>query len=730
MSPLVVRVALPVPVRHLFDYCTAPGKAGLELRPGVRVRVPFARGTRIGFIVETAAHSQVAPQQLKAIIELIDNEPILSAALIELLRWSSEYYHHPIGEVFASTVPTLLRRGRPARVPSGEERWVLTAAGSQVVASDLSRAPRQARLLAMLKARPEGLLPAEMPQWRSTARTLVKKGWVTLAEVSTETKTTSRTEGPTLTHSQQAAVRAVRAGFGRFGVFLINGVTGSGKTEVYLRLIEHTIASGYQALVLIPEIGLTPQIVARFEQRLHAPIALLHSGLSDQQRLRAWLEAKTGQAAIVIGTRSAVFVPLSRPGLFIVDEEHDTSYKQQDGFRYCARDVCIRRAQLAAVPVVLGSATPALESLHNVARKRYQTIVLPDRVGGAREPSQQLLDIRAAPLDSGISSPLLAALSECLARHEQALLFVNRRGYAPVLMCHQCGWAAECKRCDAHLVYHRAPARLRCHHCGSDQPVPARCPKCARPDPKPLGCGTQRVAQALARHFPDAQVCRVDRDVARRRGAWESITARIHRGLVDVLVGTQMVTKGHHFPNVTLVGIVDADGGLFSADFRASERLAQLLVQVSGRAGRGQRPGRVLIQTHHPEHPLLRALVSEGYSSFAREALRERLAAGWPPHTSLALVRAESAQRSACGDFLHQAREVAQPLLEPGVAVLGPVAAPLERRAGRFRAHLLIEARERSSLQRLLRSYVALLERLKSTRRVRWSVDVDPVMID
>jgi primosomal protein N' (replication factor Y) len=522
-------------------------------------------------------------------------------------------------------------------------------------------------------------------------------------------------------------MEAIFAACDRFQTFLLDGVTGSGKTEVYLGAIERIAGLGRQILVLIPEIGLTPQLVARFRERLTAPIVVLHSELGDQERLEAWLMAREGRASVVIGTRSAVFVPLKEPGMFIVDEEHDTSYKQQQGFRYSARDLAIVRGQRSGVPVVLGSATPSLEILYNVILGRYQHLLLPHRAGGAAEPTIEVLDVRARPFEDSLSQPLLREISQCLERGEQTLLFINRRGFAPVFLCHRCGWVADCPQCDAHLVYHRAAHRLRCHHCGQEQPVPDGCPQCGDPEQGFLGAGTQRVAQALARHFPKARIARVDRDSMRRTGTLEGVLAGIHAGQIDILVGTQMLTKGHHFPNVTLVGILEADGGLFGADFRASERMAQTVIQVAGRAGRGGRPGRVVFQTHHPEHPLLQSLVQHGYRHFAQAALEERRAAGLPPYTCMALLRAEAAVREPSLAFLQQARDLAGPLLQGSVSVFGPVPAPMERRAGRYRSQLLLESRQRQALQGMLSAWLPQVDKLKSGFRVRWSLDVDPV---
>jgi len=755
----VLQVAVPVPVRHLFDYL--PPRPGWtpSVRPGVRVRVPFGRTSTIGVVVGVARASTVDARRLKRVRDVIDAEPLLDAATLKLLLWSSGYFQHPVGEVVVGTLPRLLRLGRAPRAERSL-RYAATAAGASAFAEGIGGAPVQARLLGLvLDARSvsEAELAAAHRDWRRPLRALIEKGWVEVVpdpprpvdrlHPGDRSDSPSPTDGPdpprpaarpdspdpaahpdrpVLNAEQRRAVEAVEACLGAFSPFVLEGVTGSGKTEVYLRLIETVVARGRQALVLIPEIGLTPQLLARFHARLACRVAPLHSGLSDGERLSSWTHARNGTADVVVGTRSAVFVPLARPGLFIVDEEHDLSFKQQDGFRYSARDLAVVRARDAGTPVVLGSATPSLEAIDNVRRGRYRRLELPHRAGGASPPRIDVVDLRTRPFDNGLCDVLVEALEETKARSEQALLFINRRGYAPVFMCHACGWVADCERCDARLVFHREDERLRCHHCAAERAPFVECPECGSKNVRRLGLGTERVARALERRIKGLRVARMDRDATRRRGALEALLDRVHAGEVDAVVGTQMLAKGHHFPNVTLVAVLDADAGLFGIDFRATERMAQLLLQVAGRAGRGDRSGRVLLQTHNPEHPLLRVLVLEGYRQFCAQALEERRGARLPPFASFVLVRAEAQQRDAPQSFLRDAEACARARPHRGVSVLGPVPSPMERRAGRYRAQLLVDATSRGVLQRFLPGWIADLEALPSARRVRWSVDVDP----
>ena len=581
--------------------------------------------------------------------------------------------------------------------------------------------------MALLSAHPRGIDRSAIDAPASVLRALADKGWIetcSLAEPRREDTVVPSTH--TLNPAQQQAVDTLLAQLGSFKPFLLAGVTGSGKTEVYLKLIEATLARQQQALVLVPEIGLTPQLVSRFRQRFPVTLALLHSGLTDHERLAAWQLARSGQAPIIIGTRSAIFTPMARPGLIIVDEEHDASLKQQDGFRYSARDLAIWRARLLNVPVVLGSATPSLESLLNVEQERYQQLDLPERAGVARPPTFQVLDVRQQTLQDGLSGPLLERIRQHLDADAQVLLFLNRRGYAPTLMCYDCDWVAECQRCDARMTWHQSDQRLHCHHCGSQRPVDRVCPTCQGSDLHPQGQGTERVEQALETHFPDVRQLRIDRDTTRRKGELDRLLEQARCGEGRLLLGTQMLAKGHHFPNVTLVGILDADHGLFSTDFRASERMAQLIVQVAGRAGRHERPGEVIIQTCHPDHPLLQLLVNQGYPAFARAALDERKAAQMPPVTRMALLRAEAPSADAAMGFLES---VAARISATGIRTVetwGPVPATMERRAGRYRAQLLLQSGQCGELQRLLSTIVRQLETAKEARRVRWSVDVDP----
>jgi len=732
-SPAILRVALDVPLRRLFDYLPPPGAASSRLRPGVRVRVPFGRQQLVGFVIETAEHSALSAEKLKPAQELLDAEPLLDESALELLRWAAEYYHHPIGEVLAAAVPKSLRLGVPAQ--QREERWIATAEGVAAHArGEPRRAPKQQRLLAHLieqDGAAASSLKEALPGWRDAARELARHGWIASSEQRVAlgnflpAAEAVRSVGPTLGPEQRDAVEAIADSLGRFSAFVLHGITGSGKTEVYLHTVERTLANGGGALVLVPEIGLTPQLVGRFRERFNVPLAVLHSGLTDHERLQAWRAAFSGGARIVLGTRSAVFAPVPDLGAIIVDEEHDSSFKQYEGgFRYSARDLAVVRAQQAGVPIVLGSATPALETLHNVAAGRYTRLSLPRRAIQSVDPRTVLIDLRDHAVRCGISTPAVQAIERHLSEDGQALVFLNRRGYAPTLLCTACGWNAPCRDCDAKLTVHRNAGRLRCHHCGADEPLPQRCPICGF-TVKPVGQGTERIEETLVQLFPYAPLVRLDRDIVRKQSDMESAMQRMASGEARILVGTQMVTKGHDFPNVTLVVVLNADQGLFSTDFRASERLAQTIVQVAGRAGRGEKPGEVLIQTEYPEHPLLTHLLAEGYEGFARTALQERAEASWPPYMRLAVMRDSALKPEDALAFLTEARALANP--PPSVRLLGPVRAAMAKRAARYHAQLLIESRDRAALHRFIDSWLPEIEQLPSARRVVWALDVDPI---
>ncbi|VAX10394.1 Helicase PriA essential for oriC/DnaA-independent DNA replication [hydrothermal vent metagenome] len=723
----IIQVAVPAPLYCCFDYLPPPKVDPATLQPGMRVRVPFGRGERIGMIVEITSESTLDKGRLKPVVAVLDSSPLFMEGDLELLLWASVYYQHPPGEVIAAAMPARLRKGE-APVSLAAPGWRLTAAG---VTANPSRAPRQLQVLQILTKYPTGIsqvaLYAECGSCRPILHSLLQKGWVEPCRISAQEPTEPKLKpGPKLNPAQQDAVATVSAKINSFGVFLLDGVTGSGKTEVYLALIETTIAAGRQALILVPEIALTPQLMDRFQQRLSTAVALMHSGLSDREREQSWLSAAQGKAAVVLGTRSAVLTPLPRLGLIIVDEEHDLSLKQQEGFRYSARDLAVVRAHRACCPIILGSATPSLESLCNAQAGRYHRLVLSERAGNAKPPKLGLVDIRSVHLDGGLSPVLLQKIEDELAAGNQALLFLNRRGYAPVVICHHCGWLSECHRCDARMTLHQKNHLLWCHHCGFQRRVYQECPDCGGTDLRPLGQGTERLEEVLTKRFPELPIVRIDRDSTRRKGALKKILDEIQHGHYKILLGTQMLAKGHHFPDVTLVGILDVDQGLFGADYRAAERMAQLVEQVAGRAGRADKPGQVLIQTRHPDHPLLQTLVHRGYSTFAQETLEERRTTGLPPFSYQALLRAEATSQKLPILFLEAAAAAVKSLASGGVEIWGPVPAPMERRAGRMRAHLLLQSNNRGVLQHILQSWVPSLSKLKNARQVRWSIDVDP----
>jgi primosomal protein N' (replication factor Y) len=723
-DPVVLRLALPLPMPRLFDYLAPPGTEPDAGWVGRRARVPFGRRQLVGFIAAVGPRDPDAPA-LRAVESVLDTEPLLPDELWQTLGWAAGYYQRALGDVLATAVPGPLRQG--GGLPdTGVPVWRLTEAGATARAG--LRAGTRTRALAERLAATESdeeALDRDLPGWRSAARALQGRGLVERVQRTGIPPRAALREAPRLNDAQDSAAQAVVSALGRFASLLLDGVTGSGKTEVYLAAIEACLARGRQALVLVPEIGLTPQALQRYGERLPVPVVALHSGRSEGERARAWTAMARGEARVMIGTRSAIFTPLPQPGLIIVDEEHDASYKQQDGFRYHARDLALVRGKALGIPVLLGSATPALETLLHARQGRHVHLRLPARAGVARPPSFHVVDIRTLPLQDGLSAPLRAALRAALDRGEQALVFRNRRGFAPCLLCHDCGWHADCARCDSALTLH-GRARLLCHHCGARRSAPSACPECGGLGLVPQGSGTERLEQGLATAFPGVPLIRVDRETTQHRDALQAHFSRLGNA-PGILVGTQMLAKGHDLPNLTLVAIASIDDGLFSADFRATERLAQLLLQVAGRAGRAQRPGQVWLQTHHPGHPLLQTLLQGGYAAFADGALAEREAAGFPPFAHLALLRAEANAEPVLDDFLAAAHACAAAHAVAGVEVLPPMPAPMPRRAGRLRGQLLLSAAHRPALQALLRAWMPDLHALREARQVRWSVDVDPI---
>ncbi len=723
-APTVLQIALPVPLPRLFDYLPPAGPTPTEADLGRRIRVPFASRELVGVVAGIGVADGAGPE-LRTALAWLDAEPLLHGELLASLHWLARYVHAPLGEVLATALPAALRRGEPL---PGTHAHAWRLARPDDVAG-LRRGSRPRALAELLRdgARSEEALDDLVPGWRATARTLGARGVVERIAVPASQLAPVPEPGPVPNDEQQAAVEAVLGASG-FAACLLDGVTGSGKTEVYLRTIADCLARGRQALVLVPEIGLTPQMLARFRARLGVPVHALHSGLTDAERARVWAAAWRGEARVVVGTRSAVFTPLPHAGLIVVDEEHDGSYKQQDGIRYHARDFALVRGKALDVPVVLGSATPSLETLHNARSGRHAWLRLSRRAGNAVPPVVRVLDVRKRPLEAGLSAQALEAIRTALDGGGQVLVFKNRRGYAPMLLCHDCGWCATCRRCstperEGPMTVHGGGRRLQCHHCGARGPVPLACPDCAGLALQPQGVGTERLEELLAARFADVPVLRIDRGSTRRKDALGTLFRDLGEA-PGILVGTQMLAKGHDLANLTLVAVVGIDEGLFSADFRAAEKLAQLLIQVAGRAGRAERPGEVLLQTHHPEHPLLQTLIHGGYHAFAEAELETRGAAGFPPFAHMALLRAEARDPGAPLAMLQSVRALMDDAL---LELSGPVPAPMPRRAGLYRAQLAMASPRRPVLQAVLASVVPSIHALPEARRVRWSLDVDPV---
>jgi len=722
------RVALPVPLRRCFDFLVTPDSAAPAV--GARVRVPFGRRRLTGVVMDVVDSSDIPAERLKEIEAVLDPESLFPPRLFEWLCWVARYYHHPIGEVMSTALPTALRRGNP--VNAGQPVVFRITARGYAADPEFKTAPLQRRIWQSLKDekfRSSGELALFGKSWRRAVGSLMDKGWVETAGLPPATGDIDQ-DAVTLNEEQSLATDAILDALGSYRSFLLFGITGSGKTEVYFKVIREVIARGEQVLILVPEIALTPQLIQRFNGGVGQQLAVIHSELAGGERNRSWALARAGQASIVLGTRSAVFTPLSRPGLIIIDEEHDLSFKQQEGLRYHARDIAVYRAKMEGIPIVLGSATPSFESIANVEKKRYEILKLKGRALGARLPAIEFVDMRRTPVEHGLSHVLVGAIRKRLESGEQSLVFMNRRGFAPVLYCTGCGWQARCLHCDTRMVYHKNDAILRCHHCGYQQTVPTCCPDCGGTQINPLGEGTQRLEAHLEHLFPDARVVRIDRDSTRRKGELADKLTQGASGAADILVGTQLLSKGHHFPRVTLVGIVDSDQGLYSVDFRATEYLFQQIVQVSGRAGRADSPGQVLIQTVHPEHPQFELLRGHDYEAFASVALKERNLAQAPPYSYFVLLRAESTQPRAGLAFLERIRGMASALerdLETGIEVMEPVPSPMEKRAGRYRAQLLLSGRDRSAVHRFLTDLVPRLDSHRMSRSVRWSIDVDPM---
>ena len=730
-KPLILRIAINTPLRRLFDYLPPNGCRPEQLVPGQRLRVPFGKSKeKIGLLVEIAGDSEVEPHKLKYAIEVLDSKAIFEQHHLRFLIWASDYYQHPAGEVLLGTLPKLLSNGSPVLKKHGHY-WKLKSGEGNKPDDVFVNAPLKTAIFKLIRSNPDGVseetIRKNFKNWRKPLYSLSEQGWIEAFphEVSDDRHLALYGDTIQLNAEQKHAVSTIISAGNNYQAFLLNGITGSGKTEVYLYAIREHLNHGLQALVLLPEIALTPQFIERVKSRLNIKTGLLHSGLTDRERLETWLGARDGDINIVIGTRSAIWTPFKQLGIIIIDEEHDLSYKQQEGFRYSARDLALFRAHQNKIPVVLGSATPSLESIQNVVNRRYQEIKLTKRAGNALLPEINILDIRSCTMDGALSTPLLEIIRQHLEKKQQVLLFLNRRGYAPVMMCHQCGWIAKCPRCNVQMTYHKHINKLYCHHCQHQEKMIKNCPECSNQNIIEIGHGTQRLTETLENNFPHANIMRIDRDSTRRKGAIQSMLVNAEKGNIDILIGTQMLAKGHHFPKVTLASIIDADQGLYSADFRAGERMAQIIMQVSGRAGRADKPGTVIIQTHHPDHPLLKTLAGHDYEKISKLILDERKQTMLPPFCYQVLLRAEANQQHKINHFLHDARDLL-PAINTQLQIFGPIIAPIEKRAGNYRMQLLLQMLNRKHLRNILKPWIISLENLPSGRKVRWSLDIDP----
>ncbi len=728
-APKLARIALDNPLRTLFDYLV-PDHLSAHLVPGCRVWVPFGKRRLIGIFIQFTEHSDIELKKLKSLQQVIDEPPVFDAQVLALLTWAAGYYHYSLGAALFTALPPALRKAA-THAQLYQSCWLI----NPLPASALQRAPKQQAIYAWCQQQQQYMIPhdqlkQQFPDSQSALKALSDKGYLTRQEIALQISpaTSIDSQALTLSDAQAQVSKQLQSQLEHFNTTLLEGVTGSGKTEVYFSVMDTVLRQpASQILILVPEIGLTPQLLARVEKQFSCEIGVLHSHMSDKQRLSTWLKISRGCLRIVIGTRLAVFTPMPQLKLIIIDEEHDASFKQQEGFLYHARDVAIYRAKQADIPVILGSATPSFESLHNVSIDKFHHLRLTQRAQAGQLPVIHTCDMRNQPAKAILSSTLTRAMQQHLARNKQVILFLNRRGYAPALFCHDCGWIARCPRCDANMTYHATRASLYCHHCDTQMHKPDLCADCQSSNLILLGHGTQRIEEVLQEQFADYSCIRLDRDSTRNKGSMEHILHAIHAHQYQIIIGTQLLSKGHDFPDVSLVGILDIDYGIYSADFRAMERSAQLLIQVAGRAGRRQTQGEVYVQTHNPDHPLLNLLIGADYARYAQEALKTRAEYQLPPYSYHVSLRARATDSQNVHTFLNQAKAIAHDHLSDQISVQGPIIPIMEKKAGQYRAFLLLTRPQRSMLSEQIQHWIERISALPAARRVHWTVDVDPI---
>lgn len=737
----VIKVAISSPIDSLFDYTPDNGKNIEEYPIGSRVNIPFGSVNKIGIVVSYSNKSEIDFKKLKSIKSVIDSEPIIEEEFIELARWISEYYIHPLGDTLFNMLPNILRKGGSYDTYT-KSFWRVSKKGLNLPLESMSRSPKQKLLLEFL--RDKNFNSQEISEINLITKGFNKELIKKLSEKELIKKiekfyypknTQSLIDGKNqnlnlnLTGEQKKSINIIKDKLNSFEVILLDGITGSGKTEIYFHIIKKILPLMKQVLVLIPEISLTPQTIQRFTERFPEKIAIFHSGLNDKERLLAWRACKDETAKIIIGTRSAIFTPLPKLGLIIIDEEHDSSYKQNDGLHYSARDIGIIKAKNQNIPIILGTATPSIESYHNMIKKKYSHVILRKRAGNAKLPNIQICDIRNKELHHGFSEQAIHLIRNTLFDGKQVLVFINRRGYAPVLMCQDCGWNAMCPECDSRLTIHRKQKLLRCHHCNFHSKIMEKCNNCHSSNLVCLGQGTQRNAETLQNLFPKFPIIRIDRDTVKNKNYIEKYIRKINTGQPLILVGTQMLSKGHHFPRLSTVVILDIDQGLYNPDFRSEEKVLQLLTQVSGRAGRSEYEGNVLIQTYVPNNPYLSCWEKNGYHEAVFEILKNREFYELPPFTYMGILRADSKNPNEAREFLEKITKQNKTNINENCQIIGPIPLIMEKKAGKHRAQIIIKSKNRRDLHKTLESFKILINSNKKNYRVRWSIDIDPIEV-